>query len=176
MGQPWGQPWRQPLGQPWGQPWGKPWMQTLDRKKSYLNCFLDSNPGQIDDCHEMRLFSLPIYIRKISNVTIEIQRLKKKLRRPLLDYQDREMLRIGFITCVNRRYLVRDYHSVRYPVRQTTENRSWSVSYQWFSCLTLSSEYLVGFCYNSYCAYYDSRVEILCSTTFVDFLVIRTRT
>ena len=31
------------------------------------------------------------------------QRLRKKLRRPLLDYQDRELLHIGFITCVIQR-------------------------------------------------------------------------
>ena len=66
MGQPWGQPLGQPWGQPWGKPWGKPWMQTLDRKKSDLKkkFFWDSNPGKIDDFHEMILFSLSIYIRK----------------------------------------------------------------------------------------------------------------
>ena len=46
--------------------------------------------------------------------------LRKKLRIPRLDYQDRELLRLGCTTCVNRRYLVRDFHSVRYPVRQKT--------------------------------------------------------
>ena len=107
----------------------------------------------------MILFSLSIYIRKISNVTTEIQRLKKKLRRPRLDCQDRDLLRIGFITCVNRRYLVRDFHSVRYPVRRKTENRSWSVLLQWYSCLTLISYLLVGFCHNSYCAYSDFGVK-----------------
>ena len=122
-------------------------MQTLDRKKSDLKkkFFWDSNPGKIDDFHEMRLFSLSIYIRKISNVKTEIQRLKKKLRIPRLDCQDRDLLRIGFITCVNRRYLVRDYNSVQYPVRWKTENRSWSMSLQWYSCLTLISEHLVDF-------------------------------
>ena len=34
------------------------------------------------------------------------KRLRKKLRRPLLYYQDRELLGIGCITCANRRYLV----------------------------------------------------------------------
>ena len=66
--------------------------------------------------------------------------------RPSLDYQYRDMLWIGFITCVNLRYLVRDSHSVRYPTRRKTENRSWYVPYQWFSCLTLISEHIVGFC------------------------------
>ena len=47
--------------------------------------FCDSNPRQIDDYHEMSLFSLSLYIRKISNMTTEIQRLKKELRRPRLD-------------------------------------------------------------------------------------------
>ena len=48
------------------------------------------------------------------------QKLRKMLRIPRLYYQDRELLRIVCITCVNRRYLVRDFHSVRYPVRRTT--------------------------------------------------------
>ena len=73
------------------------------------------------------------------------QRFRKKLRRHRLDYQDRELLWIGFITYVNRRYLVRDSHSVRYPVRQPTENRFWYVALQWFSCLTLRSEHIVVF-------------------------------
>ena len=49
-------------------------MQTLDRKNLILKnkFFLDSNPGQIDDFHEMRLFSLSIYIRKILILTTEI--------------------------------------------------------------------------------------------------------
>ena len=93
----------------------------------------------------MVLFSLSIYIRKISNVTTEIQRLKKKLRSLRLDSQDRELLQIGFITCVNRWYLVRYSHRIWYPVCRTTEKRSRSMSYQCFSCLTLSSEHLVGF-------------------------------
>ena len=88
------------------------------------------------------------------------QRLRKKLRRPSLDYQDRELLCIGCITCVNQRYLVRDYHSVQYPVRRTTENLSWSVSLQWYSCLAFSSEHLVGFCRDSYCAYSDTEFKV----------------
>ena len=96
MGKPWRQPWEkpwgkplsQPRGQPWGKLWGQPWMQTLDRKKYYLKKW-DSKPGKIDDFHEMKLFSLSIYIRKISNLTTEIQRLNKNLRRPRLEYQDR---------------------------------------------------------------------------------------
>ena len=46
-------------------------MQTLDRKNSYEFVW-DYNPRKIDDFHEMRLFSLSIYIRKISNLTTEI--------------------------------------------------------------------------------------------------------
>ena len=88
------------------------------------------------------------------------QRLRKKLRRPRLDYQDREMICIGCITCVNQWYLVRDSHSVRYPVCRTTEKRSWSVSLQWYSCLNLSSEHLVGFCCDSCCAYSDTEVKV----------------
>ena len=42
-------------------------------KRSYLKkIFWDSNPGQIDDYHQMRLFSLSIYIRNVSNTTMEI--------------------------------------------------------------------------------------------------------
>ena len=73
------------------------------------------------------------------------QRLTKNLRRPCVNYQDRELLWLGCTNCVNWRYLVRDFHSVRYPVRRKTENRSCSVSLQWYSCLTLNSEHLVGF-------------------------------
>ena len=40
------------------------------QKKILLKRFFwDSNPGQIIDYNEMRLFSLSIYIRKISNLT-----------------------------------------------------------------------------------------------------------
>ena len=56
--------------------------------------------------------------------------------------------------------LVRDFHSVRYPVCRTTENRSWSVLSQWYSCLTLNSERLVGFCRDSYCAYSDTEIRV----------------
>ena len=86
--------------------------------------------------------------------------MRKKLRRSRLDYQYRELLWIGCITCVNRRYLGRDFHSVRYPVRQKTDNRSWSVFLQWYSCFTLSSEHLVDFCRDSYCAYSDTEVKV----------------
>ena len=48
----------------------------------------------------------------------------------------------------------------RYPVRRTTENRSRSVSLQRYSCLTLSSEHLVGLCRDSYCAYSDTEVRV----------------
>ena len=49
-------------------------MQTSDRKQILFkkSFFGDSNPGQIDDFREMRLFSLSIYKRKISNLTTEI--------------------------------------------------------------------------------------------------------
>ena len=97
------------------------------------------------------------------------QRLRKKLRIPRLDYQDRELLWIVCITCVNRQYLVRDFHSVRYPVRRTTENRSRSVSLQRYSCLTLSSEHLVGLCRDSYCAYYDTKVKVNYFELHIDF-------
>ena len=55
---------------------------------------------------------------------------------------------------------VRDFHSVQYPVRRTTDNRSWSVSLQWYSCLTLNSEHLVGFIRDSYCAYSETEVRV----------------
>ena len=66
-------------------------MQNLDRKNliKKKRFWGDSNPEQIDDYHEMRLFILSIYIRKILSWTTEIQRLKNKLRIPRLEYQDR---------------------------------------------------------------------------------------
>ena len=60
---------------------------TLDanfgRKKSFNFFFWDSNPGQIDDFHLMRLFCLSIYIRNIPYWTTVIQRYKKKTENPL---------------------------------------------------------------------------------------------
>ena len=56
--------------------------------------------------------------------------------------------------------IVLDSHSVWYPVCRTTENRSWSLSLQWYSFLTLNSEHLVGFCRYSYCAYSDTEVGV----------------
>ena len=87
------------------------------------------------------------------------KRLRKKLRRPHLDYQDCLLLWIGCITFVNWRYLVREFHRVRYPVCRTTDNWSWNVLLQWYSFLTLSTEDLVGFCCDSYCAYSDTEVK-----------------
>ena len=60
---------------------------TLDanfgRKKSLiLFRFWDSNPGQIDDFHLMRLFCLPIYIRNITCWTTVIHRIKKNEKSP----------------------------------------------------------------------------------------------
>ena len=94
--------------------------------------------------------------------------MRKKLRRPRLYYQDRELLWLGCTTCVNQRYLVRDFHSVRYPVRWTTENRSWSGSLQLYSCLTLNSEHLVGFRLDSYCAYSDTEVRVNYFELYID--------
>ena len=82
------------------------------------------------------------------------RRLTKKLRRPRVDSQDYELLGLGCTTQSTN--LVGSFHSVRYPVRWTTENRSWSVSSQWYRFLTLNSEHLVGFFRNYYCAYYDT--------------------
>ena len=50
-------------------------------KKKFL--FWDSNPGQIDDFHLMRLFCLSIYIRNITYLTTVIQTIKKKTKKPL---------------------------------------------------------------------------------------------
>ena len=97
------------------------------------------------------------------------QRLRKKLRITCLDYQDRELLWIVCITCVNWEYLVRDFHSVWYPVRRTTENRSWSVSSNCYSCFTLNSEHLVGFCQDFYCAYSDTEVRVNYFELHIDF-------
>ena len=56
-------------------------MQTLEEEKSLKKEFLggDSNPGQIDDYHLMRLFCLSIYIRNITYWTTVIQRIKKNV-------------------------------------------------------------------------------------------------
>ena len=86
------------------------------------------------------------------------RRLTKKLRRPCVDYQYRELLLLGCTTQSTK--IVRDFHSVRYPVCPTTQNRSWSVLSQWYSCLTLNSEHLVCFCRDSYCAYSDTEVRV----------------
>ena len=54
-------------------------MQTLEEKNILKNVFFwDSNPGQIDDFHLMRLFCLSIYIRNITYWTTVIQRIKKQ--------------------------------------------------------------------------------------------------
>ena len=56
-----------------GETLGQHWMQTLEGKnilfKTNVILFWDSNPGQIDDFHEMRRYSWSIYIRKILNLT-----------------------------------------------------------------------------------------------------------
>ena len=82
------------------------------------------------------------------------RRLTKKLRRPRVDSQDRKLLWLGCTTQSTN--LVRYFHSVRYPVRRTTENRSWSVLSKCYSCFTLNSEHLVGFFQDFYCAYSDT--------------------
>ena len=51
-------------------------MQTLEEKNIFKKK-LDSNPGQIDDFHLMRLFCLSIYIRNITYWTTVIQKIKK---------------------------------------------------------------------------------------------------
>ena len=50
-------------------------MQTLEEKN--LKFFWDSNPGQIDDFHLMRLFCLSLYNKNITYLTTVIQRIKK---------------------------------------------------------------------------------------------------
>ena len=84
--------------------------------------------------------------------------MTKKLRIPRIDSQDSELLWLGCTTQSTN--LVRGFHSVRYPTRLTTENRSWYVSSQWYSCLTLNSEHLVGFRHYYYCAYSDTEVRV----------------
>ena len=96
-------------------------------------------------------------VSKIKNKTKEDtvwRRLTKKLGRPRVDSQDHKLFWLGCTTQSTN--LVRDFHSVRYPVRRTTENRSWCVLSQWYSYLTLNSENLVGFCRYSCCAYSDT--------------------
>ena len=58
---------------------------TLDAnfgRKKCLILFWDSNPGQIDDFHLMRLFCLSIYIRNIPYWTRVLQRIKKNKKSP----------------------------------------------------------------------------------------------
>ena len=43
----------------------------------------ESNPGQIDDFHLMRIFCLSIYIRNITHLTTVIQKIKKNTKKPL---------------------------------------------------------------------------------------------
>ena len=57
-------------------------MQTLERKNIFFKVFFggDSNPGQIDDFHLMRLFGLSIYLRNITNLSTVIQKFTKKTK------------------------------------------------------------------------------------------------
>ena len=70
-------------GNHWGNPGGnfgcKLWKKKIFKKKF----FWDSNPGQIDDFHLMRLFCLSIYIRNITYLSTVIQRFTKKTKNPL---------------------------------------------------------------------------------------------
>ena len=84
--------------------------------------------------------------------------MTKKLRRSHVDSQDRELIWLGCITQSTN--LLRDFHSVWYPVCQTTENRSWHGLLHWYSCLTLKSEHLVGFCRDSYCDYSNTEFRV----------------
>ena len=86
------------------------------------------------------------------------RKLTKKLRIPCVDSQDRELSWLGCTTQSTN--LVRYFHIVWYPVRRTTEKCSWYVSSHWYSCLTLNSEHLVGFCRDSYCANSDTEVTV----------------
>ena len=81
----------------------------------------------------------------------------RRLRRLRGDYQDRELIWLGFSTQSTN--LVRDTHSVRYPVRRTTGNPSWYVLSQWYSRLGLNIDHLVGIRRDSYCAYSDYGVK-----------------
>ena len=65
-----------------GQSWGATLDADFEQKKS-LNFFWDSNRGQIDDFHLMRLFCLSIYIRNITYLTTVTQRIKKNTKKPL---------------------------------------------------------------------------------------------
>ena len=60
-------------------------MQTLE-EKNLLKKNWDSNPGQIDDFHLMRLFCLSIYIRNIIYRTTVIQKIKKHQYRVASDH------------------------------------------------------------------------------------------
>ena len=65
-------------GNLWGNPGGnlgcKLWKKKIFFKRVF---FGDSNPGQIDDFHLLRLFCLSIYIRNITYSIKVIQRIKK---------------------------------------------------------------------------------------------------
>ena len=80
------------------------------------------------------------------------------LRRPRVDSQDLELFWLGWKNQSTN--LVRDFHSVRYPLCWTNENRFWYVLLQWYICLTLNIEHLLGFRPNFYCVYSDTEVRV----------------
>ena len=64
-------------GNLWGNPGSNLGCKLWKKKNLLKNVFFwDSNPGQIDDFHLMRLFSLSIYIRNITYWTTVIQSIK----------------------------------------------------------------------------------------------------
>ena len=66
------------LGATFGAILGATFDAIFGRKKPFKKSFFwDSNPGQIDDFHLMRLFCLSIYIRNITYLTTGIQKIKK---------------------------------------------------------------------------------------------------
>ena len=66
------------LGATFGAILGATLDENFGRKKIYKKGFFwDSNPGQIDDFHLMRLFCLSIYIRNITYWTTALQKIKE---------------------------------------------------------------------------------------------------
>ena len=64
-------------GNLWGNPGGNLGCKLWKKKNLLKKFFWDSNPGQIDDFHLMRLFCLSIYIRNVTYWTTVIQKIKK---------------------------------------------------------------------------------------------------
>ena len=88
------------LGATFGAILGATLDENFGRKKSFKKSFFwDSNPGQIDDFHLMRLFCLSIYIGNITHWTTVTQRIKMIASELLLFIEtDHSLFWLGVLT------------------------------------------------------------------------------